>query len=146
MTNEELIGLAIKAREMAYAPYSNWYVGAALLTKEGKVYLGCNIENGGFSATNCAERTAIFKAVSEGERNFEKIAIVGGDKQRGLEDYCTPCGVCRTVMAEFCHPDDFRVLCAKSETEYMDLSLRDLIPNTHYASFSEGYGFMPKNK
>ncbi|MDO4198088.1 MAG: cytidine deaminase [Erysipelotrichaceae bacterium] len=144
MTNSELIEMAIKAREMAYAPYSNWYVGAALLTKSGKVYLGCNIENGGFSSTVCAERCAFFKAVSEGERDFEMIAIVGGDKEKGMLDYCTPCGVCRTVMAEFASPDDFRVLCAKSPDEYMDLSLRELIPYTHFAADNEGYGFTPK--
>ena len=89
---EMLIQRAIEAREFAYCPYSNWAVGAALLTREGKVYTGCNIENGGFSATNCAERTAFFKAVSEGERNFAAIAIVGGTKGQPLEHYCSPSG------------------------------------------------------
>lgn len=129
MTYEKLVELAIEARENAYCPYSCWAVGAALLTKDGKVYLGCNIENGGFTATNCAERTAFFKAVSEGEKNFAAIAIVGGTKGEPLESLCYPCGVCRQVMAEFCHPDEFQVICAKSPEEYMVHPLRELIPN-----------------
>lgn len=141
MTNEELIKLAIEAREMAYAPYSHWKVGAALLTKEGKVYKGCNIENSGFTATNCAERTAFFKAISEGEYNFSKIAIVGGDEKLGLNDICTPCGVCRQVMSEFCHPDEFRVICAKDENTYEDYSLREMLPNCRFVSEDDGYGF-----
>ncbi len=141
MTNEELIKLAIEAREMAYAPYSHWKVGAALLTKEGKVYKGCNIENSGFTATNCAERTAFFKAISEGEYNFSKIAIVGGDEKLGLTDICTPCGVCRQVMSEFCHPDEFRVICAKDENTYEDYSLREMLPNCRFVSEDDGYGF-----
>ncbi len=142
MTNEELIRLAIEARESAYAPYSNWMVGAALLTSDGKVYKGCNVENSGFSATNCAERTAFFKAISENVREFEKIAIVGGDRERGLEGYCTPCGVCRQVMAEFCDPDKFRVICAKSENEYHDFSLREMLPESRFVlNENDGYGF-----
>ncbi|MBQ9158517.1 MAG: cytidine deaminase, partial [Erysipelotrichaceae bacterium] len=90
MSNEELIALALEAREGAYAPYSNWKVGAALLCRDGRIFKGCNIENSGFSATVCAERTAFFKAVSEGERDFVKIAIIAGDAQRGSEGYCTP--------------------------------------------------------
>lgn len=141
MSNAELIKLAIEARQKAYAPYSHWKVGAALLTKDGKVYKGCNIENGGFSATNCAERTAIFKAVSEGEYDFEKIAIVGGDEKLGLLDVCTPCGVCRQVMAEFCHPDEFKVICAKDENTYDEYTLREMIPSCRYASADDGYGY-----
>ena len=141
MNNEELIRLAFEAREKAYAPYSNWKVGAALLTGDGRVYLGCNIENGGFTATVCAERTAFFKAVSEGVYDFVKIAIVGGDAQRGSEGYCTPCGVCRQVMSEFCKPDEFTIVCAKSETEYKEFTLRQMLPECSFVYSDEGYGF-----
>ena len=101
MTDKELILKAIEARELAYAPYSDHRVGAALVGKSGKIYLGCNVENAAYSPTNCAERTAIFKAVSEGDREFTAIAIVGGVGDK-LSDVCAPCGVCRQVMAEFC--------------------------------------------
>ncbi len=144
MSNEELIKIAIEERNNAYAPYSHWKVGAALLSKDGKVYKGCNIENSGFSATICAERTAIFKAVSEGERDFEKIAIVGGDETKGLTEICTPCGVCRQVMSEFCDPDKFIIICAKSETEYEEYTLRQMIPNANYICTNEGYGYKTK--
>ena len=99
-----LMAAAQKARENSYSPYSHFRVGAALLTKSGKIYTGCNIENAAYPATVCAERTAIFKAVSEGEREFEAIAIVGG-KEGETAPFCAPCGVCRQVMAEFCPPD-----------------------------------------
>ena len=141
MSNEELIRLALEAREMAYTPYSHWKVGAALLTKSGKVYKGCNIENSGFSATICAERTAIFKAVSEGEYDFEKIAIISGDEVRGPEGYCTPCGVCRQVMTEFCKPDEFVVVCARSVDDYQEFTLRQMIPECNYIVDDDGYGF-----
>jgi cytidine deaminase len=101
MTDRELLERALEVREMAYAPYSGFSVGAALLTKDGKVYTGCNIENAAFSPTNCAERTALFKAVSEGEREFTAIAIVGG-KGDTLNEICAPCGVCRQTLMEFC--------------------------------------------
>ena len=101
MTDLELLLKAIEARELAYAPDSNHKVGAALVGKSGKIYLGCNVENAAYSPTNCAERTAIFKAVSEGEREFSAIAIVGGIGEN-LSEVCAPCGVCRQVMAEFC--------------------------------------------
>ena len=104
MTDKELILKAIEARELAYAPYSDHRVGAALVGKSGKIYLGCNVENAAYSPTNCAERTAIFKAVSEGEREFTAIAIVGGVGDK-LSEVCAPCGVCRQVMAEFCDGD-----------------------------------------
>ena len=143
MSNEELIKLAIEAREKAYAPYSNWMVGAALETADGKIYQGCNIENSGFTATNCAERTAFFKAVSEGCYDFKRIAIVGGDRELGLQGYCTPCGVCRQVMAEFCKPD-FILLCAKSETEYKEVTLKEMLPETNFVVANEGYGFRAK--
>ena len=141
MTYEELVRLAFEAREKAYAPYSNWKVGAALLTKQGKVYLGCNIENSGFTATVCAERCAFFKAISEGEYDFDKIAIVGGDAQEGSKGYCTPCGVCRQVMSEFCSPDEFEVICGKSETEYKVFTLREMIPECNFVVENDGYGF-----
>ena len=104
MTDRELMCLAVEARKRAYTPYSNFKVGAALLAKSGKVYLGCNIENAAYTPSNCAERTAIFKAVSEGEREFEKIAIVGGMAET-IAPFCAPCGVCRQVLAEFCDGD-----------------------------------------
>ncbi len=113
MNGRELMALAQEARKHSYAPYSGFRVGAALLTKSGKVYLGCNIENAAYSATVCAERTAFFKAVSEGECEFEAIAIVGG-KEGETAEFCSPCGVCRQVMAEFCAPD-FRVLLGNEE-------------------------------
>ncbi|MBQ6493217.1 MAG: cytidine deaminase [Erysipelotrichaceae bacterium] len=141
MSNEELIRLAFEARERAYAPYSHWKVGAALLTADGKVYQGCNIENSGFTATVCAERTAFFKAISEGVYNFEKIAIVGGDEEKGSQGYCTPCGVCRQVMSEFCDPDEFMVICAKSENEYHEYPLRTLIPECNFVVENDGYGY-----
>ncbi|MCR4633766.1 MAG: cytidine deaminase [Erysipelotrichaceae bacterium] len=145
MSNEELIALAFEARENAYAPYSNWKVGAALLCKDGTVYKGCNIENSGFSSTVCAERTAFFKAISEGAYDFEKIAIVGGDAQRGSQGYCTPCGVCRQVMSEFCKPDEFKILCAKSESEYHEFTLREMLPECNFiAESDDGYGFKAK--
>ena len=144
MEYSQLVKLAIEAREMAYAPYSHWKVGAALLTKEGKVYKGCNIENAGFTATNCAERTAFFKAVSEGEYNFEAIAIVGGDEKAGLVDYCAPCGVCRQVMSEFCDPDTFMVINAKSEDDYKVFTLRQMLPEAGFVAADKGYGFRPQ--
>ena len=113
MNYQELIALARTARERAYAPYSGFRVGAALLTADGRVYTGCNIENAAYSPTNCAERTAFFKAVSEGVRDFAAIAIVGG-KGENPDAVCTPCGVCRQVMAEFCKPD-FRVILGNAE-------------------------------
>ena len=104
MTDKELMNVAVKAREMSYSPYSNFRVGAALLGLSGKVYTGCNVENAGYTPTNCAERTALFKAVSEGEREFTAIAIVGGLGDT-LNDFCAPCGVCRQALSEFCDKD-----------------------------------------
>ncbi len=117
--------VAISAREMAYAPYSGFRVGAALLGKSGKVYTGCNVENAGYSPTNCAERTALFKAVSEGEREFLAIAIVGG-KYETIADFCAPCGVCRQALAEFCD-EDFRVILGTPE-KMQAISFGDLLP------------------
>jgi cytidine deaminase len=113
MTDLELMQWAVAARKNAYAPYSGFKVGAALLGKSGKVYLGCNVENAAYTPTNCAERTAVFKAVSEGEREFSAIAIVGG-KGEELNDLCAPCGVCRQVLAEFVEKD-FRILLGSPE-------------------------------
>ena len=115
MDNKELICKALEAMKSSYSPYSGFAVGAALLAKSGKVYTGCNIENAAFGPTVCAERTAFFKAVSEGEREFEKIAVAGG-KNGKVTDYAFPCGVCRQVMAEFCKKD-FEIITAKSESE-----------------------------
>ncbi|MBQ3136245.1 MAG: cytidine deaminase [Clostridia bacterium] len=126
MEDTELIALAKKAAENAYVPYSGYTVGAALLTENGKVYLGCNIENAAYGPTNCAERTAFFKAVSEGERKFSALAVVGG-KNFDFKDYFTPCGVCRQVMAEFCD-DKFRVLIGKNGDEYLSLTLGEILP------------------
>lgn len=117
--------LATEARKNAYAPYSDFRVGAALLTKGGKVYTGCNIENAAYTPTNCAERTAFFKAVSEGERDFEAIAIVGGKGEEPSE-FCAPCGVCRQVMAEFCDPS-FRVILGNVQ-HFCVYRLKDLFP------------------
>ena len=122
-----LIKLAMEAREKSYCPYSGFAVGAALQTKEGKIYQGCNIENAAFTPTNCAERTAFFKAVSEGEKEFCRIAIVGGKKD-GVLELTSPCGVCLQVMQEFCDPDAFEVILAAAEEKYEILKLRQLLP------------------
>ena len=126
-SESELIRMAIDARKLSYAPYSRFMVGAALLTKSGKVYIGCNIENAAYTPTNCAERTAFFKAVSEGETEFEAIAIVGGQEGKELQ-LCAPCGVCRQVMMEFCDYETFRVILGTSETDYRQYLLKELLP------------------
>ena len=126
MTDKELIDLAKEAAGNAYVPYSHYTVGAALLSKSGKVYTGCNIENAAYGPTNCAERTAFFKAISEGEREFSKIAVVGG-KELNFADYFAPCGVCRQVMREFCE-DDFMILLGKNGDEYKSITLAELLP------------------
>lgn len=135
MTNEALILEAKKARERAYTPYSNFKVGAALLTKSGKVYHGCNIENAAYTPTNCAERTAFFKAVYDGEREFEKIAVVGGADGVEADALCAPCGVCRQVMMEFCNPETFKIVLANGEGNHLELTLKEMLP----------YGFGPEN-
>ncbi|OYO42187.1 cytidine deaminase [Lachnotalea glycerini] len=134
MKHSELIKEALLAREKSYSPYSGFRVGAALLASNGMVYQGCNIENSSYTPTNCAERTAFFKAVSEGITDFEVIAIVGGKKDEDL-DYCAPCGVCRQVMMEFCDPQKFKIVLAKSEDEYKEYTLEEILP----------LGFGPKN-
>ncbi len=124
---EEMIEAAIGQLSYSYAPYSGFRVGAALLTEGGKLYTGCNIENAAYSPTNCAERTTFFKAVSEGERKFCAICIVGG-KNGVLTDYAAPCGVCRQVMMEFCDPDTFRIILAVSKEQYEVFTLKELLP------------------
>ena len=124
---QELISAAMAQLERAYAPYSHFKVGAALLTEEGRIYTGCNIENAAYTPTNCGERTAFFKAVSEGERSFRAICIVGG--MDGVPtDYTAPCGVCRQVMMEFCSPEEFEVILARGAEDYQIYKLKDLLP------------------
>lgn len=127
-TYEDLISQALKMLEFSYVPYSHFHVGAALLAKNGTVYTGCNIENSSFGATNCAERTAIFKAVSEGVKDFEAIAVVGGLNGK-IDDFCPPCGICRQVMREFCN-QDFKIILAKSPSDYKVYTLADLLPES----------------
>ena len=136
METKELISQALSARENAYAPYSGFMVGAALLCKDGTVYTGCNIENAAFTPTNCAERTAFFKAVSEGKRDFVKIAIVGGKK--GEMTAPAPCGVCLQVMSEFCKADEFEIVMAKSEEDYSSKRLSELLPSSFSLSKAGG--------
>lgn len=124
---EEMIELAVKQLKYAYAPYSGFCVGAVLRTKSGRYYTGCNIENAAYTPTNCAERTAFFKAISEGERAFEAICIVGG-KQGELTAYTAPCGVCRQVMMEFCNPEDFQIILAMGKEDYKIYTLKELLP------------------
>ena len=130
---EALVSAALKARKQAYAPYSHWTVGAALFTKDGKIYEGCNIENAAYTPTNCAERTAFFKAVSEGAREFAAIAIVGGYDTKEPESICAPCGVCRQVMMDFCDSDTFRVILGTKDGVQVSQTLKELLP----------YGFGP---
>ena len=124
---EEMIELAIGQLQYSYTPYSGFKVGAALLTKDGKFYTGCHIENAAFTPTNCAERTAFFKAVSEGEREFRAICIVGG-KDGVLTEYAAPCGVCRQVMMEFCDPETFQIILATGKEQYEIFTLKELLP------------------
>ena len=125
---EELIEMAMDARRLAYAPYSKFKVGAALLGSNGIIYMGCNVENASYPATNCAERTAIFSAVAEGQTEFEAIAIVGGNEDVAELEYCTPCGVCRQVMREFCNPETFEIILARNVDEYEVFTLEELLP------------------
>ncbi|MBQ7775069.1 MAG: cytidine deaminase [Lachnospiraceae bacterium] len=131
-TEKKLIEKAIEAAKLAYAPYSKYHVGAALLTVDEKIFTGCNIENASFGATNCAERTAFFKAVSEGQKSFKAIAIVGGpadgETKSQFSEYAFPCGICRQVMQEFCE-EDFVILVAKSTEDYQKFTLSELLPH-----------------
>ena len=124
---ETLIEEAFAARKMAYTPYSHFQVGAALLTEKGGIYRGCNIENAAYTPTNCAERTAFFKAVSEGVKEFDAICIVGG-KNGVLTEYAPPCGVCRQVMMEFCDPEEFQIILATDVEHYDIYTLKELLP------------------
>lgn len=133
-TIKELIMRAMGMMKMSYIPYSHFSVGAALLTKSGEIYTGCNIENAAYTPSVCAERTAFFKAVSEGHTSFTAIAVTGG-MDRKAEDFCTPCGVCRQVMNEFCDPETFLVISAVSPDKYRVYTLKELLP----------YGFGPDN-
>lgn len=123
----KLIIQAMQAMEKAYAPYSHFQVGAALLTKSGEIYQGCNIENAAYGPSNCAERTAFFKAISDGVREFQAICIVGGMDGK-MTSYTAPCGVCRQVMMEFCDPKEFRVILAKDYEDYVMYTLEELLP------------------
>ncbi len=131
---KEMIHVAIEQLANAYVSYSGFRVGAALLAKNGTIYTGCNIENAAYTPTNCAERTAFFKAVSEGVRQFDAICVVGG-KDGVLTEYAAPCGVCRQVMMEFCNPDTFQIILAVSEENYDVFTLRQILPQ----------GFGPNN-
>lgn len=133
-TIEKLIEIAVEMTKRSYAPYSNFKVGAALLAKDGSIFTGCNVENAAYSPTNCAERTAFFKAVSEGAREFDAIAIVGG--QSGvITEPTAPCGVCRQVMMEFCNPKEFEIYMAVDKEHYEKATLEELLPR----------GFGPSN-
>lgn len=123
----QLIETAIEQLKYSYTPYSGFKVGAALLAKNGTVYTGCNIENAAYTPTNCAERTAFFKAVSEGVRDFEAICIVGGKNQKAT-GYTAPCGVCRQVMMEFCNPKTFKIILAIDRENYRVYTLEDILP------------------
>ena len=130
MTEELKIKLFNEAKNMlnfSYTPYSNFKVGAALLSESGKIFTGCNIENAAYGPSNCAERTAFFKAVSEGVLKFKAIMVIGGPGGI-IKDYCPPCGVCRQVMMEFCNPETFSIFLAKSETDIVEYKLKELMP------------------
>lgn len=130
MTEELKIQLFNEAKNMlnfSYTPYSNFKVGAALLSESGKIFTGCNIENAAYGPSNCAERTAFFKAVSEGVLKFKAIMVIGGPGGI-IKDYCPPCGVCRQVMMEFCNPETFSIFLAKSETDIVEYKLKELLP------------------
>ena len=134
MNDKDLVKIALEARKKSYAPYSHFHVGAALLCADGTVYTGCNIENAAYGPTNCAERTAFFKAISEGCRVFVKMAIVGGSENDGAVSLCAPCGVCRQVMMEFCDKD-FQIVLGTIDGVAKTYTLEQLLP--------EGFG--PKN-
>ena len=133
-TRTRLIDKALEMLQYSYTPYSHFKVGAALFAKNGNVYGGCNIENAAYTPSNCAERTAFFKAVSEGVKEFEAIAIVGGPEGK-VTDYTPPCGVCRQVMMEFCNPDTFQIIVAVDRDNYRTYTLKEMLP--------EGFG--PEN-
>ena len=125
---KELVEIATKMLEFSYVPYSHFHVGAALLAKNGTIYTGCNIENAAYGPTNCAERTAVFKAVSEGCKEFDAIAVVGGP-DGVIQDFCTPCGVCRQVLAEFCDRD-FKIILSNKAGDVKIFTLEQLLPES----------------
>lgn len=133
MNYDELVKTAIEMTNMSYVPYSHFHVGAALLDKKGKVWTGCNIENAAYGPSNCAERTAIFKAVSEGVREFDAITVVGGPEDENgkpqIQDFCPPCGVCRQVLSEFCSRD-FKIILANGKGEQKVFTLGQLLPES----------------
>ena len=133
MNYEELIKTATEMTKRSYVPYSHFHVGAALLDTNGKVWTGCNIENAAYGPSNCAERTAVFKAVSEGARSFEAIAIVGGPEDENgkvqIQDFCPPCGVCRQVLSEFCDRE-FKIILANGKGEQKVFTLAELLPES----------------
>ena len=132
----DLILAALKARRFAYAPYSHYRVGAAILSEDDRICTGCNVENASYGATNCAERTALFKAVSVGIRNFKAIAITGGPEQEdALTSYCSPCGICRQALREFCDPEQFTVIMARSPEDYREMKLAALLPESFGPDF-----------
>lgn len=134
MDTKTLIQEAIKVLPNSYVPYSHFHVAAALLCKDGTVYTGINIENAAYTPTICAERSAFVRAVNDGKRDFEAIAICGG-KDGVISDYCPPCGVCRQVMREFCDPKTFRIILPRSPEDYKEFTLEQLLP----------MGFGPEN-
>ena len=127
MTDQALVDLAFSMLERSYVPYSRFPVGAALLCADGTVFTGCNIENAAYGPTNCAERTAVFKAVSEGVKEFSAICVVGGMNGEATE-YAPPCGVCRQVMMEFCDPEEFEIILATDPEHYQVFRLKELLP------------------
>ena len=135
MTREGLKAAAVAMMDRAYIPYSHFPVGAALECSDGTVFTGCNIENAAYGPTNCAERTAFFKAVYDGEREFEKIAIVGGPQGDEADVMCAPCGVCRQVMMEFCNPKTFKIVLADGKDKWIERTLEEMLP----------FGFGPEN-
>ncbi len=132
MNYDKLVLSAMAAREKAYVPYSKFKVGAALLTDEGKIYGGFNIECAAYSVCNCAERTALFRAIYDGYRNFSAIAVVGGveAEEDELSSYCPPCGMCRQALREFCNPDKMKIILAKSVTDFKIFTLSDMLPES----------------
>lgn len=125
---QELVAKALEARFYSYAPYSDFRVGAALLCRNGDIVTGCNIENAAYGPTNCAERTAVFKAVSEGIQEFDAIAIAGGPGLEPPREVAAPCGVCRQVLREFCEPETFLVLLGKGDVSWQEYTLEELLP------------------
>lgn len=131
MNNRDLLKIAEEARFNSYSPYSNFRVGAALLTSDGKIYTGCNIESASYGATNCAERTAIFKAISEGEREFVKIAISSDNSEKNEPTW--PCGICRQVIVEFA--ENIKIITGSSTGDILETNIQELLP--HYFSKSD---------